>query len=70
MNDWIETKVQKPIAFDLVIVMDNKGYSQKGWWTGGGWDFGKKRIQGNVIKWRRCFEKNNIETASNGYILN
>ena len=22
------------------------------WWTGGGWDFGKKHIKGNVKEWK------------------
>lgn len=58
MNEWIEVKEKKPVAFDLVLVMDDDGFSQKGWWTGGGWDFGKKRIAGNIVKWKRTFERN------------
>lgn len=69
MNDWIDVKERKPTAFDLVIVQDAKGFTQKGWWTGGGWDFGVKRISGEVVKWKKTFEKIIKETGRNQYML-
>jgi hypothetical protein len=50
---WISSDIEKPIAFDLVLIKDAYGHIQPGWWTGAIWDYGKKHITGNVVLWTR-----------------
>ena len=55
--EWTDVSFRKPIKWDLVIVKDDKGREQAGWWTGSYWDFGKKHIEGEVVLWRRKREQ-------------
>lgn len=49
----IEDKPSYPTPFDLVIIMDDQGIRQPAWWTGTCWDYGHKRVLGNIVLWNR-----------------
>ena len=52
-NGWADSRLYKPVEFDLVEVCDSNGKRQLGWWTGGIWEYGFKRVNDNIIKWKR-----------------
>ena len=56
--DAVKYKPERSIHFDLLMLMDDKGKTQQGWWTGLEWDYHPKKIN-NIIKWRfiECRER-------------
>lgn len=52
VSRWFYISDKRPVKFDLVVIEDENGKQQKGWWTGYKFDFGYKRIS-NPVKWRK-----------------
>ena len=50
-DGWAKCEDYKPVWFELVLLSDATGKTQRGWWTGTIWDFGARRI-GDPVKWR------------------
>lgn len=57
-NGWAEFPRYLPLEYDLVEVCDNKGRSQCAWWTGAIWDSGFRKLNIEIVKWKR---KNGIK---------
>ena len=49
---WNKVEDSKPLAFSLVEVKDTNGKVQCAWWTGGIWEYGRRRGD-KVIEWRK-----------------
>lgn len=52
-DGWVDAIDFQPQKFDLVMVKNETGRQQLAWWTGFVWDYGHKRIPGEIIKWKR-----------------
>ncbi len=62
LHGWVDAEKHKPpkcLFFELLIIQDDEGRQQQGWWTGQEWDYCPKKINGNVSKWRflKCVER-------------
>ncbi len=56
--DFVSCEKGFPRDYDLVLCKDAKGFTQRGWWNGYDWDFGKRKI-GEVVAWKRM--KDDVE---------
>lgn len=52
-KDWICASKKLPPRFELVRIKDEFNREQFGWWAGSDWDFGNKKIKGNVTSWKK-----------------
>lgn len=55
IHGWIDAEKYKPekeLYFDLLMLMDDQGKTQQGWWCGHEWDYHPKKIGNKIIKWR------------------
>ena len=52
-KDWTCVSKKLPPRFELVRIKDEFGREQFGWWAGSDWDFGNKKIKGNVTSWKK-----------------
>ena len=55
-DGWVKSDIIKPTAYDLMLLRDDKGKIQSGWWTGQGWDYARKKI-GDILHWKRPKEQ-------------
>ena len=59
-DKWASASEYKPTPFHLVEVEDIFGRRQKAWWTGSRWDYGRRKINKNILKWRAVKEGTSI----------
>ncbi len=52
-EEWSTVVDNQPLKFDLVMVKDQFNRQQLAWWTGSTWDYGCKRVTGDIVKWKR-----------------
>ena len=51
-DGFTPVEFSKPVAYDLVIIVDKHGKTQNAWWTGTIWDAREIRI-GEPVAWKR-----------------
>ena len=58
-DGWIDAfkhKPKQPQHYQLMELKGAYGGIQQGWWNGVEWDYGRKRIKGEVRYWRHPLE--------------
>jgi hypothetical protein len=69
--EWIANDgTEYPEEFDLVRIADEKGRIQNGWWTGNEWDYGIRKIQGDVWAWEKVTEVRKPQASDPGRAIN
>ena len=49
---WMNFPNNKPKKFELCHVENNEGDIICGWWNGVFWEFGRRKLQGTISKWK------------------
>ena len=55
IHGWIDAEKYKPpksLYFELLMIKDDTGRIQQGWWSGTTWDHIKRSISSNFVAWR------------------
>lgn len=52
-TEWVEANKSKPQPYELVEMIDKKGKTYRGWWTGMHWDGLRVEYEPEIIKWRK-----------------
>ena len=55
IHGWVDATKYKPpksLYFELLMIQDDTGRNQQGWWSGTTWDYIKRGLSSNFVKWR------------------